>query len=702
MVLKTLTKKQFTLMYGLFFCLALFSVFRLMPSLVGFVVLMLIMFWQIEFIKIYCQKNQWKIDNLFAWIFLLAYYVVSLSLVYYFFGLNCITLAIWLAINLVLPIILIKTNYKVKLKFPEFIFKDVGKIIASLPYMLIATAFVFLFFYFLARPILNGSPTPWVDASWILFFALAIATYFLVQSIFKKEQNNTLYFLYFFIIIGVIAIKYVLSFGYDTLIHQAALKHIVEHGQIDHLTPFYIGQYSLEALIHFFTGLSFVFIERWFLPILFLLIIFFLSRYFLKSIKAPVNLVVVPISVLFLLPTQFTFTSPYALALLWAMVAAVSIYLYIANGHKTDFVLAVLATVISLFVHPFVGLSVLVAVVGAHFFQKAKTRGKRISALVITFFISSLIVVFFFALYNWLKDDVIVLAHPLYYIYNFFSLFSGPIWYVNGPSPWWLSAIYLFEKLHFIILLAIIVLFIIFNKKRRQANIYLLIIGLGALTSSWLFVSSLEVSGYSYGDQINYSYRLLQVTKWFLWPLIMLALAAFFVFVGKKKKSTQILVICGLSILLTVSWYLTYPRFDQISQPGVNNVRSIDYRAIDYIHEREGGKEGYIVLANQLFGAAAIQKYGFGPYYKTAWGKVLYYSIPMSGELNTRYAHIMDSQNFDNQVIFEIMEETGLDRVYLVTTDYWPMYELAREQASLAASRFWGIDDQIFIYYFER
>lgn len=669
----------------------------------GLIILLGLMFCQAELIKIFVkQKFKFDLPRLITWIFLLAWYVVSLCLIYYTFGLSKMTILAWLIINLAIPLVFIRKDFQATVRKPSIFFKNISKIVSRPSLVIVLIICVYLFSRFFAHPILNGSPTPWRYTTFFSFALFFVATFLILRDIIKGQLNHIVAFIYFLLVMSVVAIKYVFSYGYDTLLHQGALKYIVEHGQIEPLTPFYIGQYVIEVLVHFFSGLPFVLIERWLVPMLFVVMLWFVGRYFLEKMNLPGSLGLVAIVALFMLPVEFVHSAPYALSLLFGVVAITGLYLYLTRRDKLGFHLTIAATLISLLVHPFVGLNILIAAVFAYFFQRAKTKIKRLGWLIATFVVSAVIVAFNFALYSWLKDDVITLAHPLYYVHRFLSLFSDPIWYIKLSYPWWLGAIYWFEKIHLFIILAIAVLVIILIKKNRGAAWFVLIVALASLTSSWLFISSLEVSGYSYGDQINYSHRLLQVAQWFLWPLILLGIYYAFKFLTKRRKSAQLILIVLLSILLTTCWYLTYPRNDDISWINVNNIREVDYKAIDFIYEREGGKQGYLVLANQIFGAAAVERYGFKPYYETKWGLVFYYSIPMSGELNKRYERLMSTDGFDYLLAYEALEEVQLDRLYLVTTDYWPLSEMTHDQAMEFTSGYWQIDNQIFIYFFER
>ncbi len=374
-----------------------------------------------------------------------------------------------------------------------------------------------------------------------------------------------------------------------------------------------------------------------------------------------------------------------------------------------DLFLAIIFVLATILVHPFVGLNSFICILGFYLAQKQKTKIKKVFLLIITFITSSLIVFLAFAVYNWLQNKTLILGDPFYYIDYFLKIFAGPAWYVHSTNSWLMWIIYIYERIHyFLIILLIIIYFFVLSKnkvgkKRFLANLFIIVLIFSSLISAWFFISSLEISGYTALDQSNYSYRLVQSSKWSSIIILFLIVINVFQYLRKRSKQWQkILIILLFSIILTVNWYFTYPRNDLISRMNINSIRDIDYQAVNLIYNREHGKEGYFVLANQLFGAAAVQKYGFGPYYKDDSGDdFLYYSIPSGNKLNEGFNHLMLSQEFQKSDIYNNLRKYNIQKVYLITTDYWPLADKVDKQARLEAKQYWNIKNKVFIYYFE-
>ena len=409
---------------------------------------------------------------------------------------------------------------------------------------------------------------------------------------------------------------------------------------------------------------------------------------------------VIPIITIFLIPNQFIYSSPFSLSLIMAMVATCFLYLYYKN--KNNYYFALISSITAVVIHPFVGLNILVWVIFSPLILKSTNKIKQKLYTLFCFIFSSTITVFCFIAYNWLQNKTIYLMDPVYYLNKFLAIFNDPIWYFKDSSNLIFDIIYIFEKIHFFLVLLIVLIYIILKKPKEKTNIMVLLISISYLLSAWLFLSSIEVSGYTFGDQINYSFRLLQVTKWILWPLLLLIFINFFIFLKKRNKIFQYFSIVLISIIITICWYLTYPRNDVISRLNVNNIREIDYKAIDYIYNREGGKDDYIVLANQIFGAGAVNRYGFGPYYESDWGNLLYYSLPMDSELNKIYESIMTSKSFENENIDKIFNKIDVDKIYFIETNYWPLYTNTAKEINKEAINKWNFNNDINLYLFSK
>jgi hypothetical protein len=654
--MKIFVKKQLLIYYGLFFVLLLLLWPLALRPLLGFIFLILIYYIFFSHFKLLADNFKKEIRTSAAHLLTFAYLTLSLSFVYYFVGWKTYILFLWLALSLAVlyflaPGVIYDFNQFKKIKNIKFSWDDY--------FSLFLVIFIGANLYF--NPIINGSPTPWLNVPASIWVAFIILTFLRFQKALKGG-TVLLDWLYLLLLISVVAIKYPLPFGYDALLHQASLNYIAVYGQITPLSPFYIGEYALINLVHFFTDWPIGQIDRFFLPFIFSI----LSAIFYSFLEKK-NWAWLALGTLLMIPSQFYNTSPHAYALIWGMGSVVLLYKYFKTNEKSLWHLSLVSNITAIMIHPLTSLVILPWTVMAPAWKKKQ----RWLMIVINFLTTALLLIGAFVAYNWLGHKVVTLTDPLYNYRRFFDLFTDPIWYDRTVYSFGLWLLYGYEKIQ-IFLLFVLIYF--WKRKRGLAEKYIFYISLSAYFAAWIFISGIDISGYTETDAYNYAYRIAQLGKWLIWPLFITCLITYF---GKVswQRPKRILVLSALTLLAVSSWYLTYPRNDLISRININNVRAEDYQVIDYIYKEENGKTGYLVLANQLFGGLAVLKYSYGPYYQSRWGEMMYYSIPMSSEMNKRYEEIMNTKEFDPQKIFELMEETGQKRSYFIETDYWPLAE---------------------------
>jgi hypothetical protein len=734
-------KKQLGLIFSIFF-LSCLNINFFSWAWLGAFLLVGVFFLHYNYLK---SRDILSNKPFFAFFYLLSFYIISLSVFYYLFGLTKNIFNIWLLLSF-LPILIesattCQVNYFLDFKNSlTYLKNSFNEIISNHFYYLSFPLILFFLSYLYNNQITNGSPTPWINVAWWLFLLFFIFLIFFIAGVYNRKSNDIFNLTFLFLIIGLVSVKYSLPVGFDSLLHQASLNYIVSHGQIQPITPFYIGQYSLEIFIHYFTAIDFSLIERWFMASAFSVLIYVSARNFIKILFPKISYSIIPLAILFLTPQWFSYTSPYAFSLLWAILVASFLLIFLKTDNKEYFYLSVFSVITSLIIHPFVGLNLLPWILYFWFYQENR-KSKNYSLLVLVFFVSSLLVVISFGLFNWLNGHNLYLSNPIVYLNNFKQIFSEPYWYVKSSAPFHLWILSAYEKISFpLVILAIstaslirkynlgwnifylltLLLWLIFfyskapaffilaaasffvftNIKNKSENLVLLF-SLSSLLSAYLFFSVLSVDGYSNSDQVNYSSRLLQTAKWMLWPLVLSFFAIFLDKIKEQSKTFKIVIVLSLSLILTVNWYLTYPRNDYISRINVNNIRSVDYEAVDLINEMENGKEGYLVLSNQLFAAGAIQRYGFGPYYQTeTMGEIFYYSVPMGGELYKRFDRLISLDNFDYNLVKKTFKDTGLKKVYFIATDYWPLDSRTEKEMKEKSVFYKNIKDKVKIYLF--
>jgi|GEM_PF-5429167 len=330
---------------GLLLAAGLLCIAGEITSWAGLAVLAIIFLAQRKFLAGKMEAGNMGDAGITSFFFLSSYYIFSLAVLYYIFGLNKIVLSLWLAAGLA-PLFYGSIKEE-KAAFRHSLKTAAGgavnhfkNLALDRPAALALAAMLFLSAYFFGNPIKNGSPTPWINAHWFAFVLFFGLSFFLIKRTLEKKNNDLVNLVFLFSVIGLVGLKYPYAYGFDTMLHQAALKHIAAYGQIAPLTPFYVGQYVLEIVFHFFTGWDFSIIERWFMPAAFAILIFLAGRYFLKKNMPAAPAGIIPIAVLFMIPSQFIYTSPYAFALLWAVIAVAALHAYFAGRRRSDYLFA--------------------------------------------------------------------------------------------------------------------------------------------------------------------------------------------------------------------------------------------------------------------------------------------------------------------------------------------------------------------------
>jgi hypothetical protein len=116
-------------------------------------------------------------------------------------------------------------------------------------------------------------------------------------------------------------------------------------------------------------------------------------------------------------------------------------------------------------------------------------------------------------------------------------------------------------------------------------------------------------------------------------------------------------------------------------------VTRADIETVNYIRNNAAGD--YIVLANQMVGAAAIRESGFAKYY----GGNFYYSMPNGNENNFyRDFEKMVFNKPEREFAIEAMNLAGVDQCWLVVNDYWTNSKKIIENAKLTADDWQSID----------
>ena len=134
------------------------------------------------------------------------------------------------------------------------------------------------------------------------------------------------------------------------------------------------------------------------------------------------------------------------------------------------------------------------------------------------------------------------------------------------------------------------------------------------------------------------------------------------------------------SIIIGISTYFSYPVYDQHGNSKSFNVTEFDIETVAAIKENAEG-DPYVVLANQMVGAAAIKDYGFAHYYNDNF----YYSMPLgTANIYDQYLNMIE-KNASREEALVAMDKAGVDRLYFVVNNYWHSAKQAINQAETTA-----------------
>jgi hypothetical protein len=199
-------------------------------------------------------------------------------------------------------------------------------------------------------------------------------------------------------------------------------------------------------------------------------------------------------------------------------------------------------------------------------------------------------------------------------------------------------------------------------------------------------------------EQDFYSIRLWDLALLCLTPLVLLGGLKIGQWLRLKFSSALPWLLAG-SLILTASFYLTYPRMDTWQKDTAYNTTPADVEVVKLIAETAGDLP-YVVLANQAVSAAAVREFGFTNYFAGNF----YYPIPTgTNPLYQIYLDATEGGMPKRDIIAQAAQIANVPQVYLVLNRYWADFLKLAPIASQEADQKWIISNdkiQVFRYDF--
>lgn len=500
-----------------------------------------------------------------------------------------------------------------------------------------------------------------------LYLVLTLVAMILV---YRSAKYSTLVLIaHFLLSFSILPLVYSAGYGYDPFLHRAALKAIDVSGAIYPKTFYYSGQYSLEIIIHRLSAIDWRWIDNFLVPVL---AAFFLPLVSLKVGQgrgkhfAGLLLLLWPFSFL-------TYTVPQNLAYLFLLlVILLSLERRKGNLLIGNLLVMLVLSLAAVLTQPLAGLPALFLTLALFLETKYRLAYWGLWAQAI-----------FWPLFFWLFLPT-KLAWP--------HLSFGH-WLENVGS-WWENIIYSWGDIRWLILLAVILFSFWLANKRK--HLYPYVFSAGSLFLAYGLCLFWPSDNLASTEKYDYANRLLIAGALFLLPLLLAGGEFIRERLNREKLISRMIIIFFLTVFITASFYLAYPRQDAHFSAKGYSVSASDLQAVNYI-DSVGSDRNYIVLANQQVGAAAISSFGFKRYY----GPYFYYSTQSGGELQKHFTTLMADPR--RETVISAMDLVGVNEVYVVVNNYWWDFERVVRLMKFISDDWQKIDNgEVFVFWFKR
>jgi len=654
------------------------------------------------------SENSYLIKFILGSLIILSLVSFSGTLAFYLYKIDDLTFNLQLYLIAALPFfyflfkkIKLTTNQESLLR-QNGIITNLINFFFVLSYLLIVS---YLFYLIINVSTTESLRSPWEIIPKKFFLLYFLATFILITKIvIQPKKTLFLIILHFFLSFSIAFFVYQIASDYDSFIHRQNEFIIYKTGTLIPKPFYYLGQYAQIIFIQKILNFSLPLIDKLLLPTLAALTIpTVLITAFKENYKIDDRyLNLLPLTFLILPFTNFIITTPQGLANLLSLII---IFLSLSVLHKNNqnIWLIIFLAVVTIAIHPLTGLPILFFVIllafYLHFQKKFFLPGfltKSIFFELVLIFLLSLPAAFLINSNTTSQMKVLINENFVNYFFNFFKDFKLDFFYRPFITIYDLIYTYSNNLTLLIALLTIYgLIFIISRKKFKKYFIYfltflILFINYLFLKSFFLFNSLINY------ERNNYPQRILELSLFFLLPFFLIALYQIFDRLLKSKLVLSLLITILLSLTITVSLYLSYPRFDPISESHGYSTSATDLKTVNFLDKLNKNKD-YIVLAAQPVSAAAIQELGFKKYYQGYF----FYPVPTGNKLYEYYLDLAYDKRDTWEIIKDVKNLTKVNNIYLVINDYWWAAEDVIEKQKNLATNWFSIDGKNYIFKYE-
>lgn len=505
--------------------------------------------------------------------------------------------------------------------------------------------------------------SPWEVVPALFFATYAAATLLLLIFILTHDGPITTVLLSAHTVLsfGVALIVYALSYGYDPFVHLASQKLLLTTGTISPKPPYYIGQYVLVLLTHWISAVDYRILYRLMVPVLtgsiplfaipsLSLVTTFSARYirfgFLLFLLLPLTILIN--------------STPFALTVLLFIFTLLGSLMYLKNPIWQIMLFPAASALFALAVHPLGGIPALLVCVLAYIWSLKIPGAAIIKAIGIVVSACTLPAILLAA--GKLGQVAIELSFrlkemtPLTIPRHFNFLLD-----ITYASRVLVAAL---------ILITVIVGLKTVVKKYQSIAGYLISLSGALAISSLLLYHFISFGGVVTEESSIFAQRIAVLGLLSLLMISILGMAE----LAQRRVQTKspLILILILVALTTAGLYLRYPRLDDYENAGFISISEADYAAVTYIESQTD--RPYLVLANQMSGAAALDTYGFQDRYLRRGDEELYfYPIPTTHPYADDYRAILDNSELER--IEHIKSETGVSDLFIILPTNWNRFD---------------------------